>query len=65
MQTLWEASFQTIIKFKTRAVLHKKRLFFARAVDINEKAELIVVKDTGETLALNSGEVSTGIKNDN
>ncbi len=39
--------------------------FFARAVDINEKAELIVVKETGEKIALNSGEVSAKIKFDN
>lgn len=39
--------------------------FFARAVDINEKAELIVVKETGEKIALNSGEVSAKIKQDN
>ena len=36
--------------------------FFARAIDINEKAELIVVKETGERLVLNSGEVSAKIK---
>ena len=64
---------EIIAKYKSKSNLLGKELtvtrgnerFFARAVDINEKAELIVVKDTGETLALNSGEVSTGIKNDN
>lgn len=39
--------------------------FFARAVDINDMAELIVVKESGEKIALNSGEVSAKIKSDN
>ena len=50
---------------KTLRVMRGDEAFFARAVDINEKAELIVVKETGERIALNSGEVSTKIKSDN
>ena len=33
--------------------------------DINKKAELIVELDGGETITLNSGEVSAKIKTDN
>ena len=47
---------------KTVKVTRGDESFFARAVDINEKAELVVVKETGEVLALNSGEVSAKIK---
>ena len=50
---------------KTVKVTRGDESFFARAVDINEKAELVVVKETGEVLALNSGEVSAKIKFDN
>ncbi len=50
---------------KTVKVTRGDDSFFARAVDINEKAELIVAKETGEKIALNSGEVSAKIKFDN
>ncbi len=50
---------------KTLEVLRQDGSFFAKAVDINEKAELIVVKASGERIALNSGEVSAKIKTDN
>ncbi len=43
---------------KTVKVTRGEESFFAKAVDINENAELVVVKDTGETLVLNSGDVS-------
>ena len=35
------------------------------AIDINDKAELIVKTDTGDIVALNSGVVSAKIKLDN
>ena len=50
---------------KTVRVTRGNESFFARAIDINEKAELIVESETGERIALNSGEVSAKIKEDN
>ena len=43
---------------KMLKVICAEESFFARAVDINENAELTVLKDTGELVTLNSGEVS-------
>ncbi|MBQ7332742.1 MAG: biotin--[Clostridia bacterium] len=43
---------------KTVKVTSGYESFFAEAVDINEKAELVVKKHTGETVVLNSGEIS-------
>ena len=64
---------ELIEKYKSKSNLLGKKVkvtrgnesFFARAVDINEKAELIVETDTGDLIALNSGEVSAKIKYDN
>jgi BirA family biotin operon repressor/biotin-[acetyl-CoA-carboxylase] ligase len=50
---------------KTVKVTRGNEAFFARAVDINEKAELIAIKENGEKTVLNSGEVSAKIKFDN
>ena len=50
---------------KTVKVTRGNESFFARAIDINDKAELIVKTDTGGIVALNSGEVSAKIKLDN
>ena len=50
---------------KTVKVIRGNESFFARAIDINEKAELIVESETGERIALNSGEISAKIKEDN
>lgn len=46
---------------KAIEVIRGKESFFAKALDINENAELIVEKETGELCALNSGEISIKI----
>lgn len=64
---------ELIEKYKAKSNLLGRELrvtrgdevFFAKAVDINEKAELIVIDERGEKIALNSGEVSAKIKKDN
>lgn len=42
-------------------VLRGEESYFARALDINERAELIVEKENGELYTLNSGEVSIAL----
>jgi len=62
-----------IEKYKSKSNVLGKRVFvtrgdesfFAKAVDINEKAELVVLNDAGQSVCLNSGEVSVRTKFDN
>ena len=64
---------ELIEKYKYKSNVLGKRVlvtrgdesFFAKAVDINEKAELVVLSDTGESVRLNSGEVSVRTRFDN
>ena len=64
---------ELIEKYKSKSNVIGKRIkvnrgeesFFALALDVNERAELVVKKDTGEVIALNSGEVSVGLNFNN